>query len=154
MSQREVHLTPEGLAKIKAELEHLRTIRRPAVLEKIYQAKDMSSTVNNAEYDDAKNEQAFIEGRIRQLEEMVENAVIIRTAPSDWVKLGSKVTVRDADGKQSCYTIVGSAEASPRDGKISNESPVGRALLGRRVGEEVQVMVPAGILRLSITRIE
>ena len=81
MSQREVHLTPEGLAKIKAELEHLRTIRRPEVLEKIHQAKDMSSTVNNAEYDDAKNEQAFIEGRIRQLEEMVENASIIHTAP-------------------------------------------------------------------------
>ena len=154
MSQREVHLTPEGLAKIKAELEHLRTIRRPEVLEKIHQAKDMSSTVNNAEYDDAMNEQAFIEGRIRQLEEMVENASIIHTAPSDWVRLGSRVTVQDTEGRQSCYTIVGSAEASPRDGKISNESPVGRALLGRRVGEEVQVMVPAGVLRLSITQIE
>ena len=148
-----VPLTPEGLAKLERELDYLRTVRRQEVADRIHQAKELASTQNNAEYDDAKNEQAFVEGRILTLEKMIQNAVIIEERHSSRVELGSKVSVVNADGKEEHYTIVGSAEASPRDGRISNESPVGRALLGKSVGEEVQVQVPAGVLRLTIATI-
>jgi transcription elongation factor GreA len=154
MASKPVPLTREGLAKLERELEYLHTVRRQEVADRIHQAKELASTQNNAEYDDAKNEQAFVEGRILTLEKMVQNAVIIEERHSSRVELGSKVSVVSADGKEQHYTIVGSAEASPKDGRISNESPVGRALLGKSVGEEVQVQVPAGILRLTITGID
>ena len=154
MVSKPVPLTREGLAKLERELEYLRTVRRQEVADRIHQAKELASTQNNAEYDDAKNEQAFVEGRILTLEKMVQNAVIIEERHSSRVELGSKVSVVTADGKEEHYTIVGSAEASPKDGRISNESPVGRALLGKSVGEEVQVQVPAGVLRLTITAID
>ena len=154
MPSKPVPLTREGLAKLERELEYLHTVRRQEVADRIHQAKELASTQNNAEYDDAKNEQAFVEGRILTLEKMVQNAVIIEERHSSRVELGSKVSVASADGKEQHYTIVGSAEASPKDGRISNESPVGRALLGKSVGEEVQVQVPAGILRLTITAID
>jgi transcription elongation factor GreA len=154
MVSKPVPLTREGLAKLERELEFLRTVRRQEVADRIHQAKELASTQNNAEYDDAKNEQAFVEGRILTLEKMIQNAVIIEERHSSRVELGSKVSVVTADGKEEHYTIVGSAEASPKDGRISNESPVGRALLGKSVGEEVQVQVPAGVLRLSITGID
>jgi transcription elongation factor GreA len=153
MVSKPVPLTREGLAKLEQELEYLRTVRRQEVADRIHQAKELASTQNNAEYDDAKNEQAFVEGRILTLEKMVQNAVIIEERHSSRVELGSTVSVVNASGKEEHYTIVGSAEASPRDGRISNESPVGRALLGKSVGEEVQVQVPAGVLRLTITAI-
>ncbi len=149
-----VPLTREGLAKLEAELEYLRTVRRQQVADRIHQAKELASAQNNAEYDDAKNEQAFVEGRILTLERMIQNAVIIEEgAHSTQVQLGSVVTVVDADGREEHYTIVGSAEARPKDGRISNESPVGRALLGKTVGDEVQVQVPAGVLRLTVTAV-
>ena len=154
MVSKPVPLTREGLAKLERELEYLRTVRRQEVADRIHQAKELASTQNNAEYDDAKNEQAFVEGRILTLEKMIQNAVIIEERHSSRVELGSKVSVVPAGGKEEHYTIVGSAEASPRDGRISNESPVGRALLGKSVGEEVQVQVPAGVLRLTITAID
>ena len=154
MPDKPVPLTREGLAKLEKELDHLQTVRRQEVAERIHAAKELASTQNNAEYDDAKNEQAFVEGRILTLEKMIQNAVIIEERHSSRVELGSKVSVVTADGKEEHYTIVGSAEASPKDGRISNESPVGRALLGKSVGEEVQVQVPAGVLRLSITAID
>jgi transcription elongation factor GreA len=154
MVSKPVPLTREGLAKLERELEYLRTVRRQEVAGRIHQAKELASTQNNAEYDDAKNEQAFVEGRILTLEKMIQNAVIIEEHPSSRVELGSKVSVVAAGGKEDHYTIVGSAEASPKDGRISNESPVGRALLGKSVGEEVQVQVPAGVLRLTITAID
>jgi transcription elongation factor GreA len=154
MVSKPVPLTREGLAKLERELDYLRTVRRQEVADRIHQAKELASTQNNAEYDDAKNEQAFVEGRILALEKMVQNAVIIEERHSSRVELGSKVSVVTADGKEEHYTIVGSAEASPKDGRISNESPVGRALLGKSVGEEVQVQVPAGVLRLTITAID
>jgi transcription elongation factor GreA len=155
MSEKQVFLTPEGLAKLQAELEYLRTVRRPEVASRIQQAKEFGNTVDNAEYDDAKNTQAFVEGRILTLERMIRNAEIIHEDSSqhETVKLGSKVTVCNADGEVEHYVIVGSAEASPRNGKISNESPVGRSLLGRRPGEEVQIVVPAGVIRLKILEI-
>lgn len=156
MAQKEVFLTPEGLEKLKVELEHLETVRRPEVAEQIHRAKEIGGTVDNAEYDDAKNEQAFVEGRILTLENMIKNAIMITDdkSHSGLVQLGSKVVVLNQDGEEENYTIVGSAEASPKDGKISNESPVGKALLGRKVGEKVAAQVPSGTLKLKLIAIQ
>ncbi len=154
MPQKQVFLTPEGLEKLKAELEHLHTVRRQEVADRIHRAKELGGTANNAEYDDAKNEQAFVEGRILTLEKMIKDATIISAgAPSGRVKPGSKVTVRNQDGEVEHYTIVGSAEADPSEGKISNESPVGCTLLGKRVGDEVEVHTPAGVIKLIVAEI-
>src|SRR3989304_2684783 len=124
MSDKPVFLTQEGLSKLTAELEHLRAVRRPQVAARIHQAKEFSDTVDNAEYDDAKNEQAFVEGRILTLEKMLRNAVLISDdhAQSEVVQIGSKVKVRSSDGDVEEYTIVGSAEADPKAGRISNEA--------------------------------
>ncbi len=157
MHEKPVFLTPEGRAKLEAELKFLREQRRPEVAERIKASKEFSDTTDNAEFDEAKNEQAFVEGRILTLEKMLANAVMIdgeHAATHDIVRLGSTVKVADEEGESEVYTIVGSAEASPRHGKISNESPVGRALLGRRVGDTVEVVVPAGVLRYQIAAIE
>jgi len=156
MPQREVFLTPEGLEKLKAELDHLRSVRRQQVADQIHRAKELGGTVDNAEYDDAKNEQAFVEGRILTLEKMIRNVALIeeQKAPSKTVRFGSKVTVSNPDGEEEHYTIVGSAEASPTEGKISNESPVGRALMDRRVGDTVEAHIPAGRLKLKLIAIE
>jgi transcription elongation factor GreA len=156
MAQKEVFLTPEGLEKLKAELEYLRSVRRQQVADQIHRAKELGGTVDNAEYDDAKNEQAFVEGRILTLEKMLKNASIIHEekGSSTSVKLGSKVTVRSKDGGKEYYTIVGSAEANPAEGKISNESPVGKALMGKKIGDEVEVQAPAGSVKFKIVAIE
>ena len=156
MAQKEVFLTPEGLEKLQAELEHLRSVRRQEVAEQIHRAKELGGTVDNAEYDDAKNEQAFVEGRILTLEKMIKNASIIQEekTPSKWVKLGSKVKVRNQEGEEELYTIVGSAEADPSDGKISNESPVGSALLGKKVGEVAEAEIPAGKIKFKVVSIK
>jgi transcription elongation factor GreA len=149
-------ITREGLARIEDELRHLETVRRTEVSEKIKQAKELSSTQNNAEYEDAKNEQAMVEGRIQQLQALIQNAAIIDqdgASKSKLVMLGSTVKVKSSDGGAHEYTIVGPAEADPRDGRISNESPVGRALIGKRVNDEVQVNVPKGLVTLKITKI-
>ena len=154
MPERENFLTPEGLAKLEQELEHLRTVRRQEVAEMIQKAKELRSTVSSPEYEDAKNEQGFVEGRILELERIIKNAVIIHPEAADLVQLGSKVTVRHQDGSEEHYTIVGSVEVDPGEGKISNESPVGSALLGKRVGNEVEVTAPAGVLKMTITKIK
>jgi transcription elongation factor GreA len=155
MPREKFYLTTEGLEKLKAELEHLYTVRRQEVAERIQRAKELTDTVDNAEYDDAKNEQAFVEGRILTLERMIKNAEIIsaEVSPSERVKLGSWVTVKTQDGEEEHYIIVGSAEANPSEGRISNESPVGKALLGKGIGEEVEVEVPAGVLKLIVKAI-
>ena len=155
MAQKPIYLTTEGLAKLKEEYEYLRKVRRPEVVQKIQQARELANTTDSAEYEDAKNEQALVEGRILTLEGIINNAVIIpsESAPSGFVKVGSRVRVRTAEDNEVEYTIVGSAEANPKEHKISNESPVGQSLLGRRVGEEVQVMAPAGVVRLTIVEI-
>ena len=149
------YLTPEGLASLKAELEELRTLRRQSVAERIQKAKEIGGTVDNAEYDEAKNEQAFIEGRIRTLDTLINNAVIIleQIGPSDVVQIGSKVTVINEKGKKDHYTIIGSTEADPARGKISNVSPIGKALLGKRVGDISEVSVPAGKIKLEVAEI-
>ncbi len=155
MPKKQILLTPEGLAKLEAELEYLRTVRRHEVADQINRAKGLVGTVTDAEYDDAKKGQAFVEGRILTLDQMIKNATIIESngIPSDFVKIGSCVTVTISGGDEERYTIVGSTEASPRDGKISNESPVGQAMLGRRIGDDIQVMVPGGLLKLRIIAI-
>jgi transcription elongation factor GreA len=156
MVEKAVPLTKAGLAKLEEELEHLRTVRRQEVADRIHQAKELASTQNNAEYDDAKNEQAFVEGRILTLEKMITNAQLIdedEAHHANTVQLGSNVTVHTSAGKKEHYTVVGMAEANPSEGRISNESPVGQALLGKSVGDEVQVAVPAGVLRFTITAI-
>ena len=157
MPDQPVLLTEEGLHKLEQELEHLKHTRRPQVAERIRQSKELASTQNNAEYDDAKNEQAFVEGRILTLEKLIQDAVIIdeeQAHHASQVQIGSNVTVTEGKGtKPAQFTIVGSAEVDAKQGKISNESPVGRALLGKRLGDEVQVAVPKGVLRYTVTKI-
>ncbi|HXK34226.1 MAG TPA: transcription elongation factor GreA [Dehalococcoidia bacterium] len=149
-------ITREGLAKIEEELEYLETVRRREVADRIHQSKELASTQNNAEYEDAKNEQAMVEGRILQLQSLIQNAEIIDedgAHKSKHITLGSTVRVRGDDGKVHEYTIVGPAEADPREGKISNESPVGRALIGKKVNDEIKVNAPRGVVTMKITRI-
>jgi transcription elongation factor GreA len=149
-------ITRDGLKKIEDELRYLETERRSQVADKIRQAKELASTQNNAEYEDAKNEQAMVEGRILQLNQLIQNAELIDedgASKSKQVILGSRVKVRSDEGKAVEYVIVGPAEADPREGKISNESPVGRALIGKRVNDEVQVSAPRGIITYKVTKI-
>ena len=157
MEDHPVLLTEEGLTKLTQELEHLKTVRRPEVAERIRQSKELANTQNNAEFDDAKNEQAFVEGRILTVEQMIQDATIIdeeQAHRASRVQIGSTVTVSEGKGKKlQQYHIVGSAEADPKEGRISNESPVGIALLGKRPGDAVQVNVPKGVLRFTITKI-
>ena len=155
MPGRESYLTREGLTRLEAELDELRTVRRQRVAERIQKATELGGTVDNAEYDDSKNEQAFVEGRILTLERITGGAIIIgeETALSGEVKMGGRVTLLNQNGNEEEYTIVGSPEADPAQGRISNESPVGKALLNKRVGDEVQVKTPAGTVVLTISSI-
>ena len=142
------YLSAEGLAKLKAELDELTNTKRPEIAQRIHDAKEYGDVTENAEYEDAKNEQAFVEGRIQALTAIIKNAVIIEENHSrTFVQIGSTVTIEGDTGKEK-YTIVGAAEAAPEDGRISNESPVGRALLGKKKGDAVTVTVPAGALHL------
>src|SRR5207249_3109806 len=139
------YLTPEGLEELERELEHLRNDRRKEIAGQIHEAKELGTTVNNAEYDDAKRDQAFVEGRIRELESVLKVAKVVPHgggAHPDWINVGSKVVVTAPDGQEEHFTIVGSAEAHPLDGRISTESPVGKALVGKKVGDKVQVLTP------------
>ena len=155
MPQKGSYLTKEGLAKLEAELEHLRSVKRVGVADRIQKAKELGGTVDNAEYDDSKNEQAFVEGRILTLERIIDNAILIgdEATHSDKVNLGAHVTVLNQNKAEEEYTIVGSAEADPGQGRISNESPVGKALLNKKVGEEVNVDTPAGTVTFTISSI-
>ncbi len=156
MAEKEVILSPEGLKKLEEELEYLKSVRRREVAERIKQARQFGDINENSEYDDAKNEQAFIEGRIITLEKTLRNAKVVTgsgEAP-DQVTIGSTVRLRDRQtGQVDEYTIVGSAEADPSKRKISNESPVGKALLGMRVGNVVRVSVPLGVLEYEIAEV-
>jgi transcription elongation factor GreA len=151
MGQKKILITKGGLAKLQSELDHLLSVRRQEIAGKIKRAREMGGTENNAEYEDAKNDQAFVEGRILMLENIVKNATVIESpALPGTVEMGDKVLIQNQDGKIEQFTIVGSAEASPVEGKISNESPVGKALLGKKIGDEVEVTTPAGLLKLQI----
>ncbi len=148
--EKPVYVSAEGLKKLQAELEELRTSKRTEVAERIHAAMEFGDFTENSELEQAKNDQAFLEGRIMTLEQMIKNAEIIdETSKHEVVEVGSHVTV-ESDGRKEKYTIGGSAEASPQEGKISNESPVGRALQGRRAGETVKISVPAGMMEMKI----
>mgnify|MGYP000957252971 FL=1 len=153
MKEKEVILTVDGLKMLEEELEELKTVKRREVAERIKQAIGFGDISENSEYEDAKNEQAFIEGRILTLEKMLRNARIIddESIATDVVSIGSTVLLKDLEyGDQFEYTIVGSVEADPGANKISNESPVGKAILGMTKGNVVEVSVPAGQLKYQI----
>lgn len=157
MTEKQVMLTADGLKKAETELEHLKSVRRREVAERIKQAIEFGDISENSEYEDAKNEQAFIEGKILELEKILRNAKLIDEAEIryDIVALGSTVVLRDLeDASEEEYTIVGSTEANPKENKISNESPVGEAILNQKVGSIVEVNVPAGILKYQIVRLK
>lgn len=154
MTQKKYDITQEGLEKLKAEYDQLVSVRRKEVAEQIKRAREMGGTENNAEYEDAKNEQAFIEGRISSLENIILNARIIEGPRQPGVvELGDTVMIQNQDGKIDRYTIVGTAEANPVEGKISCESPVGKALLGKKKGAKVEVRTPAGVMKLQIIEV-
>jgi transcription elongation factor GreA len=155
MSQKPVFLTPEGLRRLQEELEYFKAVRRPEVASRIHSAKEEGDLTENAEYDDAKNEQAFVEGRILTLEQMINNHVLIdESHESDHVIVGSRVTLAEDGEDPETYQIVGSAEADPASGRISNESPLGKALLAHKVGDIVQVHTPGGIRQVEITALQ
>jgi transcription elongation factor GreA len=155
---KDVILTPEGLTRLKDELSHLQNDRRREVAERIKEAREFGDISENAEYDDAKNEQAMLEAKIAQLEERIRAATVVNPdeLSNDVVQIGSIVHVKDEkSGKSQKFTIVGSAEANPAEAKLSNESPVGRALIGHKRNDVVSVQVPKGPARkLKITKID
>ncbi len=149
MAEESVPLTKSGLLKLQEELDHLVNVRRAEVAQRLHDTRDCEP--NTPAYEDALNEQAFLEGRILTLQTTIQNAVIIEKAHDHRrVRLGSSVTVQDHEGAAETYFIVGSAEADPRGHRISDRSPAGEALLGKSVGEDVQVKAPAGIHRWTI----
>ena len=156
MSEKQVFLTQDGLRKLEEELEYLERDKRAQVAARIHSAKEEGDISENAEYDDAKREQAFVEGRILTLRVLISNAVIIEDkGPSDVVRLGSRVTVQEDGADQPDeYSVVGSAESDPLRGRISNESPIGRALIGQRADAVVSYKAPVGEIRLKILSIE
>ena len=150
---KDVILTPEGYEKLKQEIEFLSNEKRREVAERIRTAREFGDIAENAEYDDAKNEQAMLEHRIATLEERLRNARVItkKDVAKDVVSIGSKVKLRDIAAKQTFeYRIVGSAEANPAENKLSNESPVGKAIIGKKKGETVEVATPRGSLKYKI----
>jgi transcription elongation factor GreA len=154
---KEVILTAEGYKKLKEEIELLQTERRREVAERIRVAREFGDIAENAEYDDAKNEQAMLEHKIAQLEERLLSARVItkREISKDTVSVGAKVTLRDIAARKSFeYHIVGSAEANPAENKVSNESPVGKAIMGKKKGETVEVAAPRGTIRYKIMEIK
>ena len=149
-------MTYEGVKKLEEELEYLKTVKRKEITEKIKVALGYGDLSENSEYDEAKNDQAFTEGRIIQLENMLKNAVVVDESeiPKDKVSVGSIVKVMDYEFDEEVeYTIVGSAEADPMNFKISNESPVGSALIGKKVGDVVEVAVPTGLSKFEVLEI-
>ncbi len=157
MSNSPVYLTQEGFNKLREELDHLLNVRRREIAEQIAEAKAEGDLRENAGYDEAKNAQAFVEGRIRELEVKIRNAQIIddSNSPANLVALGRKVVVQEeGTNDEESYVIVGSTEADPRNGRISNESPIGKALMGKRKGAKVTVNTPGGNINFKILRIE
>lgn len=154
METQDVFLTNDGRIRAISQLEYLRTTRRAEVAQYLHDAKDSGDVIDNAAYEDAKNEQARLEGRIIELEQMLAKAKLIDRVQSDRVTLGSQVHLSTADEREYHYSIVGAFDADPRSGRISNESPVGRALLGHKEGDLIIVSTPGGVKEYTILRIE
>ncbi len=155
MPEEKVLLTAEGVKNLKAELDELLETRRPDVLEKLQRVKERADTADSAEYEEVQNEQVIVESRIAELERMLKDAEVVamEKARATEVKFGYKVIVQNEAGDKIKYAIVGSPESNPSEGKISNESPVGKALLGKRPGDEVQIEAPKGTIKLKIVSI-
>jgi transcription elongation factor GreA len=149
------YLTRQGYQKKQEELEYLRTIKRQEVAQRLHEAMEGGELIEDAEYEAAKNEQAFVEGRIQELEVLLANARIIdEGGHRDIVQVAAKVSIQEGDNEPETYTIVGPAEASPRDGRISNESPLGRALMDHRAGDLVKVDAPGGSFYVKILKVD
>src|SRR3972149_12572 len=150
-------LTKEGYQKLQDELDHLRTAKRMAVAARLHEAMEGGELIENAEYEAAKNEQAFVEGRIQELELLLATAQIIeengKSKKGDTILVGSKVTIKEGNYEPETFVIVGAAEANPREGKISNESPIGKAILSHRVGDVVKVETPGGTYNVKIIKL-
>ena len=150
-------LTKEGYQKLQDELDYLRSAKRQEVANRLHEAMEGGELIENAEYEAAKNEQAFVEGRIQELDVLLATANIIEENGSkkkgDGVQMGSKVTIKEGNFEAEVYTIVGAAEANPREGKISHESPIGKAILGRKIGDSVKVETPGGTYSVKILKI-
>jgi len=154
MVVKQILITKEGILKLEAELEHLRDVRRFEVIENLRLSRENGSILENAEYDYAKNEQGQIEGRIQTIEGMIKQAKVMEEATdSRKVGFGSKVSLLDQNNKVEQFTIVGRVESNPADGKISNDSPVGRALMGHSSKDKVKIPTPGGILKYTIVEI-
>ena len=154
--QEETYLTPEGQARLKAELADMTGTQRQELSKRLRSAIEMGDLSENADYHKAKEDQAFLEGRIQELQYILRNAVIIEDdgKPKDTVTVGAHITIQEDGYPAETYHLVGAKEADPRNGKISNESPIGRALLNHRVGDVVEVDAPSGVLKLKILKIE
>ena len=149
-------LTREGFQKLQDELDFLRKVKRQEIASRLHEAMEGGELIENAEYEAAKNEQAFVEGRIQELDALLASAKIIDDngkKKSDGVQLGSKVTIKEGNFEPESFIIVGMAEANPREGKISNESPIGKAILGRKVGDSVKVETPGGTYTVKILKV-
>lgn len=150
-------LTKEGFQKLQEELDYLRTAKRQEVAERLHEAMEGGELIENAEYEAAKNEQAFVEGRIQELEVLLATAQIIeenhKTKKNDAIQVGSKVTIKEGNFEAETFTIVGAAEANPREGKISNESPIGKAILSHKLGDVVKVETPGGTYNVKIIKV-
>jgi transcription elongation factor GreA len=148
-------LTREGFQKLQDELDHLRTVKRDEIANRLREAMEGGELIENAEYEAAKNEQAFVEGRIKELEVLLATARVIEEAGThEVVQVGSTITIKEGNSKPEEYTIVGAAEANPENGRISNESPLGRALLGHKAGEKIQVDAPAGSFIVTLVKVK
>lgn len=153
-NEKEVYLTAEGFEEIKKELEYLKHVKRPEVIKALQDARALGDLSENAEYDAARNEQAVIEGKIAELEAMIEKAVIITNAQTDQVGVGCKVKIEYVEDKEfEVYYIVGSKEADPFNNKISNESPIAQAIMGKKIGDVVTVSSPNGKYDVRIVEI-
>jgi transcription elongation factor GreA len=148
-------LTREGYHILQEELEFLRSTKRQEIANRLHEAMEGGELIENAEYEAAKNEQAFVEGRIKELEILLATARVIgETEKAEQIQVGSKVTIQEEGSDPEVYNIVGAAEANPRAGRISNESPLGKALLSRRTGDHVQVEAPAGAFVVIVLKVE
>jgi len=151
-------LTKEGFQKLQEELDHLRTVKRQEVAERLHEAMEGGELIENAEYEAAKNEQAFVEGRIQELDLLLATAQIIeengKAKKHDAIQVGSKVTIKEGNFEAETFTIVGAAEANPREGRISNESPLGKALMSKKAGERVVVEAPQGSYAVRLLKVD
>ncbi len=149
------YLTRHGFEKLQDELDQLRTVKRKEVADRLHEAMEGGELIEDAEYEAAKNEQAFVEGRIQELEMILASARIVdETSKREIVQVGAHVTIQEADSEPEKYTIVGHAEANPREGFVSNESPLGRSLMDHRAGDVVRVDAPGGSFSVTILKVE